>query len=150
MSEANMTAATVLAPTAPLPAAEEIRYDTSPPERRAEIDEAIKEISIDDSTSVLFFGTAAQDAVNVRSRFTYCLQLVNSIGDQATALDIKTERVHRRQLHFVGNINKHVSFRRRERARCYDQSAIWLLSEVFQHPLDIRSVASSQPSDAHA
>ena len=63
MSDANMNAATVLAPTAPLPAAEEIRYDTSPPERRAEIDEAIKEISIDDSTSVLFFGTAAQDAV---------------------------------------------------------------------------------------
>ena len=63
MSDANVTPATVLAPTAPLPAAEEIRYDTAPPERRAEIDEAIKEISIDDSTSVLFFGTAAQDAV---------------------------------------------------------------------------------------
>src|SRR5262245_39974174 len=63
MSDANVTTATALAPTAPLPAAEEIRYDTAPPERRAEIDEAMKEISIDDSTSVLFFGTAAQDAV---------------------------------------------------------------------------------------
>src|SRR5262249_47990526 len=63
MSDANVTAATVLAPTAPLPATDEIRYDSAPPERRAEIDEAMKEISIDDSASVLFFGTAAQDAV---------------------------------------------------------------------------------------
>jgi len=63
MSDTNVTTATVLAPTAPLPATEEMRYDTAPPERRAEIDEAMKEISIDESTSVLFFGTSAQDAV---------------------------------------------------------------------------------------
>ena len=63
MPDTNVTTATVLAPTAPLPATEEIRYDTAPPERRAEIEEAMKEISIDESTSVLFFGTSAQDAV---------------------------------------------------------------------------------------
>src|SRR5262245_50991835 len=34
---------------------------------------------------------AAQDAINVRSRFTHGLQLVNSVRNQSTARDIKTE-----------------------------------------------------------
>jgi uncharacterized protein YaaN involved in tellurite resistance len=63
MTETNLTAASALAPTAPLPAAEAVRYDTAPPERRAEIDQAMGEIAIDDSTSILFFGTAAQESV---------------------------------------------------------------------------------------
>jgi len=63
MTETTLTAASQLAPTTPLPAAEAVRYETASPERRSEIDEAMAEIAIDDSTSVLFFGTAAQENV---------------------------------------------------------------------------------------
>jgi uncharacterized protein YaaN involved in tellurite resistance len=64
MTDTNPTAATTtLAPTAPLPADEPVRYDTAPPERRAEIDRAMAEIDLDDSASVLFFGSAAQESV---------------------------------------------------------------------------------------
>lgn len=63
MTETNVTAASALAPTAPLPAKEVVRYDIAPPERRSEIEQAMAEIAIDDSNSILFFGTAAQDAV---------------------------------------------------------------------------------------
>jgi uncharacterized protein YaaN involved in tellurite resistance len=63
MTETNVTAASALAPTAPLPAAERVRYDTAPVERRAEIDQAMADIQLDDSTSILFFGTAAQESV---------------------------------------------------------------------------------------
>jgi uncharacterized protein YaaN involved in tellurite resistance len=63
MTDTNPTGATTLAPTAPLPANEPVRYDTAPPERRAEIDRAMAEIDLDDSASVLFFGSAAQESV---------------------------------------------------------------------------------------
>jgi len=63
MTETTLTAASQLAPTTPLPAAEAVRYETASPERRSEIDKAMAEIAIDDSTSVLFFGTAAQENV---------------------------------------------------------------------------------------
>lgn len=63
MTETTLTAASQLAPTTPLPAAEAVRYETASPDRRSEIDEAMAEIAIDDSTSVLFFGTAAQENV---------------------------------------------------------------------------------------
>jgi hypothetical protein len=62
MTDTNRTAP-ALAPTAPLPATEEVRYETAPPERRAEIDRAMAEIAVEDSTSILFFGTAAQESV---------------------------------------------------------------------------------------
>jgi uncharacterized protein YaaN involved in tellurite resistance len=63
MTDTNPTAATTLAPTATLPADEPVRYDTAPAERRAEIDRAMAEIDLDDSGSVLFFGSAAQESV---------------------------------------------------------------------------------------
>jgi uncharacterized protein YaaN involved in tellurite resistance len=63
MTDTTLTAASKLAPTTPLPAAEAVRYETASPDRRTEIDEAMAEIAIDDSTSVLFFGTAAQENV---------------------------------------------------------------------------------------
>jgi uncharacterized protein YaaN involved in tellurite resistance len=63
MTDTTLTAAAKLSPTTPLPAAEAVRYETASPDRRSEIDEAMAEIAIDDSTSVLFFGTAAQENV---------------------------------------------------------------------------------------
>lgn len=63
MTDTNPIAATALAPTATLPADEPVRYDTAPAERRAEIDRAMAEIDLDDSASVLFFGSAAQESV---------------------------------------------------------------------------------------
>lgn len=63
MTETNLTAASALPSTAPLPAAEEVRYAAASAERRAEIDRAMAEIAMHDSTSILFFGTAAQESV---------------------------------------------------------------------------------------
>jgi uncharacterized protein YaaN involved in tellurite resistance len=64
MSESKVTTAEPqLAPTAPLPAAEVTSYAVATPERRTEIEQALKEIQIDDSNSILFFGTAAQGEV---------------------------------------------------------------------------------------
>ena len=63
MTETTLTAASKLSPTTALPAAEAVRYETASPDRRTEIDEAMGELAIDDSTSVLFFGTAAQENV---------------------------------------------------------------------------------------
>lgn len=40
-----------------------IPYGSAPPERRSQIDKAMAEIDLGDSQSILFFGTAAQDAV---------------------------------------------------------------------------------------
>ena len=53
----------MLPPTVPLPATEVVRYEAASPERRSEIERAMAEIAIGDSNSILFFGTAAQDAV---------------------------------------------------------------------------------------
>jgi uncharacterized protein YaaN involved in tellurite resistance len=64
MSETKVrTAERELAPTVPLPAAEVTSYAVATPERRTEIEQALKEIQIDDSNSILFFGTAAQGDV---------------------------------------------------------------------------------------
>jgi uncharacterized protein YaaN involved in tellurite resistance len=62
MTDTNQTVP-ALAPTAPLPVPDEVRYETAPPDRRADIDRAMAEIAIEDSTSVLFFGSAAQESV---------------------------------------------------------------------------------------
>jgi uncharacterized protein YaaN involved in tellurite resistance len=63
MSETNVTAESALPQTAPLPAADAVRYDTASPERRSEIDRTMAEISLEDSASILFFGAAAQESV---------------------------------------------------------------------------------------
>ena len=52
-----------LTPTAPLPVAEVPSYAVAPPERRAEIEQMMAEIDINDSNSILFFGTSAQGEV---------------------------------------------------------------------------------------
>ena len=52
-----------LAPTAPVPPAEVVAYSAAPPAVRAEIDKAVAEIDLDDSNSILFFGTSAQAEV---------------------------------------------------------------------------------------
>lgn len=63
MSEQDTTRASVLAPTAPLPAPDGTRYEAASAEQRAEIEKALSELRMDDSNAVLFFGTGAQDAV---------------------------------------------------------------------------------------
>jgi uncharacterized protein YaaN involved in tellurite resistance len=63
MTETNLTAAAAPAPTGSVPAKEVVRYDAAPPERRSEIEHAMAEIDIAATNSILFFGTAAQDAV---------------------------------------------------------------------------------------
>jgi len=65
MSETNRatTAESQLPPTAPLPPADVTSYAAATPERRTEIDQAMTEIQIEDSNSILFFGTAAQGDV---------------------------------------------------------------------------------------
>jgi uncharacterized protein YaaN involved in tellurite resistance len=63
MSETPAAAGSALAPTAPLPSSDVLRYDAAPPERRAEIEQVLAEIQMDDSNSIVFFGTGAQDAV---------------------------------------------------------------------------------------
>ena len=63
MTTTTTTVASALTPTAPLPARDIPGYAAASPERRAEIEQAIAEIEIDDSNSILFFGTAAQDVV---------------------------------------------------------------------------------------
>ena len=52
-----------LAPTAPLPGADVIAYTSAPPAQRVEIDRALAEIDLADSSSILFFGTSAQGEV---------------------------------------------------------------------------------------
>lgn len=63
MSETNPTASSTLAPTSPLPAEAPVPYDAASPERRAEIEKAMTEIELEDSSSILFFGSAAQESV---------------------------------------------------------------------------------------
>jgi uncharacterized protein YaaN involved in tellurite resistance len=57
------TASIALAPTPAVPAAEVVAYTAAPPALRAEIDKAVAEIDLDDSNSILFFGTSAQSEV---------------------------------------------------------------------------------------
>lgn len=64
MTEIQTTTGTpALVPTAPLPTPEVVAYQTAPAERRADIDKVMSEIEFEDSTSILFFGSSAQEAV---------------------------------------------------------------------------------------
>ncbi|HOC19164.1 MAG TPA: toxic anion resistance protein [Vicinamibacterales bacterium] len=63
MTDEQVTTASALAPTAPLPSPEVPRYEGASPEKRAEIEQALTELHMDDSNAVLFFGTSAQEAV---------------------------------------------------------------------------------------
>ena len=63
METTDPTAPAVLAPTAALPAPDLVTYDTAPPAQRAQIEQAVAELDINDSNSILFFGTAAQESV---------------------------------------------------------------------------------------
>src|SRR3954454_10451117 len=58
----NRSGSDVPAPS-PSGVAEVVPYGAAPPERRADIDRAIAELNMDDSNSLLFFGTAAQEEV---------------------------------------------------------------------------------------
>lgn len=50
-----------LTPAAPLP--DVARYEHAPPDRRADIERAMAEIDLEDTQSVMFFGSAAQEEV---------------------------------------------------------------------------------------
>ena len=63
MSDQDVTTASALAPTAPLPSPDVTRYEGASAERRAEIEQALTELRMDDSNAVLFFGTSAQESV---------------------------------------------------------------------------------------
>jgi uncharacterized protein YaaN involved in tellurite resistance len=63
MTDTQVNPAPLLAPTAELPPKEIVSYASAAPERRAAIDQAIAEIDVEDSNSILFFGTGAQEAV---------------------------------------------------------------------------------------
>jgi uncharacterized protein YaaN involved in tellurite resistance len=57
---ANATRPTAVA----VPVSQElVGYESAPPERRAEIEQAMSEIDVDDSRSILFFGAGAQEEV---------------------------------------------------------------------------------------
>jgi uncharacterized protein YaaN involved in tellurite resistance len=57
------TTSEALPPTPPPPATEVLAYDAASPELRAEIDRVMAELDLNDSNSILFFGTAAQNDV---------------------------------------------------------------------------------------
>jgi uncharacterized protein YaaN involved in tellurite resistance len=66
MSDSNPTTAPEPLPPAAapqLPAKEIQSYNTAPPEHRAEIDRVLSELDINDSNTILFFGTNAQEEV---------------------------------------------------------------------------------------
>ena len=67
MSESTMTATETptgtLKPTAPLPAEQALTYAQATDVERAEIDSILAELNLDDTNSVLLFGTAAQTEV---------------------------------------------------------------------------------------
>src|SRR5262245_37783888 len=63
MMKTSTSVAPAVATTTPVPAPEVVGYAAAPAERRAAIEQAMAEIAIDDSNSILFFGTAAQDVV---------------------------------------------------------------------------------------
>jgi uncharacterized protein YaaN involved in tellurite resistance len=62
MMKTDTTAGSAVAPAAPLPTPEVVGY-AAPAGRRAAIEQAMAEIEVDDSNSILFFGTSAQDDV---------------------------------------------------------------------------------------
>jgi uncharacterized protein YaaN involved in tellurite resistance len=63
MSDPDVTTATALAPTAPLPSQSVAPYEGAPADQRAEIEQVLDELRMDDTNAVLFFGTSAQEAV---------------------------------------------------------------------------------------
>src|SRR6058998_1926822 len=63
MMKTDTTIVSAVAAAAPLPAPDPVGYAAAPAERRAAIEQAMAEIEMDDSNSILFFGTAAQDEV---------------------------------------------------------------------------------------
>jgi uncharacterized protein YaaN involved in tellurite resistance len=65
MSDSNTPSApNALAPTPPpLPMTEPQGYDAAPPEKRALIEQAIGEVDLADSKTILFFGSGAQEEV---------------------------------------------------------------------------------------
>ncbi|MGE0624270.1 MAG: toxic anion resistance protein [Pseudomonadales bacterium] len=63
MSEINQTAVSGVTPTSPLPESSIIGYAEATGAERAEIDRVIAEVSLEDSNSILFFGSSAQTEV---------------------------------------------------------------------------------------
>jgi len=63
MSQTTNTSTTDVSPTSPLPDSELVDYGAATGQVRAEIDQVIAELSIDDSNSILFFGSSAQTEV---------------------------------------------------------------------------------------
>ena len=63
MSEINLTAVSGVTPTSPLPDSSIIGYAEATGVERAEIDRVIAEVSLEDSNSILFFGSSAQTEV---------------------------------------------------------------------------------------
>ena len=63
MTDEEVTTASALAPTAALPSPDVTRYEGASAEQRAEIEQVLTELRMDDSNTVLFFGTSAQEAV---------------------------------------------------------------------------------------
>jgi len=50
-------------PALPAPGSQVVPYDAAPPEQRADIERVLGELNIQDSNSILFFGTSAQEEV---------------------------------------------------------------------------------------
>jgi uncharacterized protein YaaN involved in tellurite resistance len=63
MSDTPQSPETRIATTAGPALPELASYDSAPPEKRAEIDQAIAEIDVTDSRTILFFGSGAQEEV---------------------------------------------------------------------------------------
>jgi uncharacterized protein YaaN involved in tellurite resistance len=63
MSETTTTATSEVKPTSPLPESEIVDYAEASGTERAEIDRVIAEVDLEDSNSILFFGSSAQTEV---------------------------------------------------------------------------------------
>ena len=63
MSETTPTTATDVKPTAPLPESTIVAYADASEQERTAIDRVIAEVDLEDSNSILFFGTSAQSEV---------------------------------------------------------------------------------------
>lgn len=63
MTQTTNTSTTDVSPTSPLPDSQIVDYGAATGEVRTEIDQVIAELSIEDSNSILFFGSSAQAEV---------------------------------------------------------------------------------------
>ncbi len=63
MTQTTTTSMTEVKPTSPLPDSQLVEYGEATGKVRTEIDQAIAELSIEDSNSILFFGSSAQTEV---------------------------------------------------------------------------------------